>query len=404
MIRLYILLSFLFLYHVAFAQPANDDCNSAQPIVLPTPAACPSGDGATVLISGTTVNATASNPYPYMNGCSGGGNQQAPALDVWYSFVATGTVLHLNINSIFASPNIGIWTGTCTSLIGVDCARGNNAGTLNYTNTTLTPGRTYFIQISGNTSSAAGTFNFTIDNDIDCDNCLTTASFSASPAPVNGTYQAGQTVQVCFTVDGYNQTSLNWLHGIQYTFGPGWDLSTLATSAPAECGGNPPGRGSGSGTWKWFNSVTSSATNNTYGPGYFFESDDDAETTNAGNNFGDYSSGSCSWTFCVTLKVSSSCVAGQSLAITVNTLADGESGSWTSPACFGDPNFTFNAIMSCCTTPAPAATSPQSFCSSTNPTVASLTATGTALQWYSVATGGAGGYANISLTTQRGVV
>jgi hypothetical protein len=39
-------------------------------------------------------------------------------------------------------------------------------------------------------------------------------------------------------------------------------------------------------------------------------------------------------------------------------------------------------------TTAPIAASPQTFCSNTNPTVANLTATGTALQWYNVATGG----------------
>jgi PKD repeat protein len=49
---------------------------------------------------------------------------------------------------------------------------------------------------------------------------------------------------------------------------------------------------------------------------------------------------------------------------------------------------TFSQTITISTATAPAATTPQSFCSSTNPTVASLTATGTALQWYSAATGG----------------
>src|SRR5678809_887918 len=40
------------------------------------------------------------------------------------------------------------------------------------------------------------------------------------------------------------------------------------------------------------------------------------------------------------------------------------------------------------TTPLPTATSPQTFCSNTNPTVSNLTATGTNLQWYNVPTGG----------------
>ena len=40
------------------------------------------------------------------------------------------------------------------------------------------------------------------------------------------------------------------------------------------------------------------------------------------------------------------------------------------------------------TTALPTATSPQTFCRNTNPTVANLTATGTNLQWYNVSTGG----------------
>jgi gliding motility-associated-like protein len=366
----YIIFFSLLLNVVLFAQPANDDCSNAQVITLPTPAACPDGDGATVSISGTTIGATASNPYLYLTGCSGGGNQQAPALDVWYSFVATGTLLHLNLNSIFSMPNIALWTGSCTNLIGVECAIGKNAGVLNYTNTELSPGATYFIQISGNTSTAQGNFNFTIDNDMDCNSCVMSASFTATPAPVNGTtYLAGQTVQVCFTINGFNQASLNWLHGIEYTFGPGWDLSTLTTGTPAECNANPPGPSNASGTWKWFNSVTQSVSPfNVHGPGYFFESNDDAETTNAGNNFGDYTAGACTWTFCITLKVSSTCISGQSLNITVNTLGDGESGSWTSPACLGDPNFTFNATMSCCPA-ASSATLTQPTCSTPTGTI-----------------------------------
>ena len=98
---LYILLPLLLCASVIIAQPANDNCSSAQTISLPTPAPCPSGDGATVSVSGTTNNATPGNPYSALNGCSAGGNQQAPAHDVWYSFVATGTILQLNLNSTF---------------------------------------------------------------------------------------------------------------------------------------------------------------------------------------------------------------------------------------------------------------------------------------------------------------
>ncbi|HET9277504.1 MAG TPA: hypothetical protein VFN95_04945, partial [Flavitalea sp.] len=355
---IHILLPLVLFGSVIFAQPANDNCGSAQSISLPNPAPCPSGNGGIVSVSGTTNNATPGNPYIALNGCSSGGNQQAPAHDVWYSFVATGTLLQLNLNSTFSTPNIALWTGTCANLTGIDCARGNNAGNLNYSYPALNPGRTYFIQVSGNTSTAEGNFSFTISNDMDCNNCLTSASFTTTPAPVNGTYVAGQTVQICFTVNDFNQTSQNWLHGIEYAIGPGWDLSSLVATPPAECPYDIPGPGNpGAGSWQWYPSVTSSVTGNTYGPGFFFDNSNVAGT-DPGQNFGDQTNGNCTWTFCITLTVSTTCVNGQSLNITVNTLGDGESGSWTSPACLGDPNFTFNATMTCCASASATITQP----------------------------------------------
>jgi large repetitive protein len=339
--------------------PANDNCSSAISLgSLPTPAACPSGNGATTSVNGTTVNATASNPYPWIIGCSVGNNTQAPAMDVWYSFVATGTLLNVNLTSTFAAPNFALWTGPCGSQTAIDCGIGTNAGVLNMTIQPLTPGTTYYVQISGNTTSATGTFTLTLDNDLDCNNCLQVSSFTSAPNPVNGTYQPGQTVTFCFTVNSYTEVSQNWLHGIAWTFGPGWNMSTIVTSAPAQCPYDPPGPGNpANGTWGWYNSVTSSATGNTYGPGFFFEYAGDADN-NPGNNYGDASNGNCTWTFCVTITANTVCVQGQSLDITVNTLADGESGSWTSLACTGDPNFTINANMGCCTAPTMTFTSP----------------------------------------------
>jgi len=38
--------------------------------------------------------------------------------------------------------------------------------------------------------------------------------------------------------------------------------------------------------------------------------------------------------------------------VSINTTADGESGSWTSVACLGDPNYSFGAVLNCCTTAA----------------------------------------------------
>ena len=312
-----------------------------------------SGVGAAITVNGTTVNATPSSPYYYLLGCQTGGNQTPNALDVWYSFTATGNLVTINLNSSFSSPNIALWTGTCGSLNGYDCAIGSNAGALNVTFQPTTPGQTYLLQISGNNTSASGTFSFTINNDNDCSNCLQTSSLTVNPPPSNGTYLPGTTVNFCYTISSYAQVSSNWLHGVVPSFGCGWNLSSLTPGTPpAECGYDvTPGPGNaGAGSWAWYNSVTSSATGTTFGPGFYFDNINVAGT-NPGQNFGDPTNGNCTWTFCWSITTSTNCSGCTDLGMSINTLADGESGSWTSFACAGDPEYQFSAALSCCQPP-----------------------------------------------------
>ncbi|MFM2190474.1 MAG: hypothetical protein RL491_860, partial [Bacteroidota bacterium] len=375
----------------AFAQPANDNCTTATNLgSLPTPAACPSGVGAGVTVSGTTVNATASSPYFYLLGCQTGGNQTPNALDVWYSFTATGNLVTLNLSGTIPSPNVALWTGTCGSLNGYDCAVGSNAGNLTVTFQPTTPGQTYLLQISGNNTTASGTFSLTLNNDNDCSNCLQTSSLTVNPPPTNGTYLPGTTVNFCYTVSSYTQVSANWLHGVVPSFGCGWNLATLTPGAPpADCGYDPtPGPGNaGAGTWGWYNSVTGSATGATYGPGFFFDNIN-VTGTNPGQNFGDPTNGNCTWTFCWSITTSTNCTGCTDLSMSINTLADGESGSWNSPACTGDPEYQFSSSLSCCQAPVIASTNVSCF-GSCNAT-ATATPTGTASPWDYTWTGPSG--------------
>jgi hypothetical protein len=212
----------------AFAQPANNNCNTAQNLgTLPTPAPCPSGIGATVSVSGTNVGATAPNPYTYLIGCQPAGNQAAPALDVWYSFTATGNEVIINMSGSLPSPNVAMWTGPCNNLVGIDCAIGSPGGNLSVTFQPTTPGVTYYLQVSGNNAVNTGTFTLTVNNNNDCNDCLQVSSLTASPAPTNGTYPPGTQVTFCYTITNWTQVSVNWLHGITPTFGCGWNLATL---------------------------------------------------------------------------------------------------------------------------------------------------------------------------------
>lgn len=348
--RLFFLKIFILLSLIGFSQPSNDNCFNAQNLgTLPTPIACPNGIGSFVNVIGTTIGATAPTPYNYLLGCQTGGNQPAPALDVWYSFVASGNQVNINITPgtapILQSPAITLWQGTnCNSLNGFGCDNnGTVAGNNSVTFQPLTPGQTYYIQVSGMNSSASGNFNMSVNASNDCNNCLQNANLTVSPLPINGAYLPNTTVTFCFNITQYTQVSSNWLHGIIPTFGNGWDLTTLTTTPATSC--------SGSGSWIWYNSNTSTATGITTGPGFYYNYN--TGPAGAGNNFGDNNAlGNCTWTFCWTIKTKPNCTSGSNLNISINTTADGETGSWTSIACQGDPNYLFGAVLNCCTTTA----------------------------------------------------
>lgn len=155
--------------------------------------------------------------------------------------------------------------------------------------------------------------------------CNGPITFTLTPAPPAGGYLPNTTVTVCVTMASYTQTNFNYFEGFDINLGPGWTNLT-PVSAPANCGGASTG-----GQWLWMNSVTSTATPvTTVGPGYFFDLNNDG---NPGNDYGDNNTlGTCSWTMCFSVKVSTSCIP-QNLSIQVAPGSDGVWGSYTSTAC-----------------------------------------------------------------------
>jgi hypothetical protein len=152
--------------------------------------------------------------------------------------------------------------------------------------------------------------------------CNGIQSFTLTPLPIGGTYNPGQVVTMCYTMNGYTQSGVNWIEGFDLTLGTGW-ASVTPQTAPANCGGNSSG-----GQWVWRTSVTSTTTPiTTVGPGYFFDLTIDG---NPGNDFGD--AGSCVWTFCVNLTVANVCTP-QSLLLQVTAGSDGVWGSYNSNSC-----------------------------------------------------------------------
>ena len=168
--------------------------------------------------------------------------------------------------------------------------------------------------------------------------CAGIPSFTLNPAPVNGNYEPGTVVTMCYTLNGWDTSfGSNWLEGFSINLGPGW-VSYSPVSAPDDCGGATPPQG-----WLWMESVTNNAGTLTVGPGYFYEGPQGPTDGNTGNDWGDFGT-NCLWTFCVLLQVTDECDP-LSLLIEVTPYADGTMGSWGNESCFDGPFQVFNGTV-----------------------------------------------------------
>lgn len=360
-----IILAFLFILStcLTYAQPANDDCSNAIDIgTLPAPNACGYSSGGesngTISLAGcSNVGATPNLLLPPSYcGTTGGGSAiitNISGADVWYTFVAGGPAIDIMLSNITGIDTVqftmyeSMGNGDCSDLIFADCGKqsaSSGAITFSFGNGFL--GKRYWIRLSGIDPSDQGTWDITIDNTRPCDACLMNHTLTANPAPINGTYLAGTTVTFTYTVQNYKAVATNWFHGIAPVFGAGWDQSTLTNLVPASsC--------KGTGEWIWYpTGITGQSRGTVTPPGFFFESS--SYDNDAGNNLGD-GSGDCdynnaTWTFSWTITTKSSC-GDNDLTIDIENYGDGETGSWTSYACDSDPNYVFQANLSCCDTP-----------------------------------------------------
>lgn len=169
--------------------------------------------------------------------------------------------------------------------------------------------------------------------------CAGAESVTVTPLPINGTYAPSTTVTFCYNMNGFNQVSSNWIEGFDLTLGAGWDLSTLNfITLPNNCSGN--------GQWGFYNSVTSTNTGMTFGPGIFY--DTAPYDGNPGNDWGDFNtSGACQWSFCFEITTLAACNA-LDLSIFVSALGDGTAGSWINASC---PIIQYQLIAATCALP-----------------------------------------------------
>lgn len=335
--RFYYMIIVLVLSSTALlAQPANDPCTGA--ISLGTPTL-----NTQVCDNGTTVNATPEFPYPFLASCGNDPNGTAsPAADVWYTMTTpTGTnSIDVDVTSAMANLNVAVYTGGCGTLSGVECitsATGNYSGNIS----NLSPGTVIYIQVSGGSVSDVGTFNLCVTPTQTTGTCALTYTLTSSPSPINNTYAPGDVVTFCYTLVEYDVLNANWFHSIELNIGAGWDLSTLTPiSSAATCDGS-------GGTWGYYNSVTASGNGQTYGPGFFFDRDNNG---NPGDNFGD----NCTlgnWEFCWQIAVQNTpnpSTQPTDLSMGAQPFGDSQTGSWTSSNCGTDSVNTVNVSLALC--------------------------------------------------------
>ena len=184
---------------------------------------------------------------------------------------------------------------------------------------------------------------YSISSDVFGQACIVSHNLTVTPQPTGGNYPPGTTVQFCYDITLYNNTAINWHHGVVPALGPGWDASTLQPV------GQPVSL-DGAGVWLWASNFTSTNTGTFFpNPGWFYDSGLGGPLDgDPGNNFGDNGAGP--WTFCwqVTTLSGSACVPNASLQIIVENYGDSESGSWGSMGCQSDPELVFNATLVCC--------------------------------------------------------
>lgn len=155
--------------------PANDNCASA--IAFPT---VPT-NGDCVTLTGNTASATQSQ-----TACTGSGADD----DIWFSFVAPGSTIILDLTAISGSSDRvhQIFSGTCGSLVSVKCSDPESS-----TTTGLTTGETYYVRVHTYSTGNSTSFNI----------CLRTPR----PVPVNDLCSNAIALSCGQTLSGYTDSS-----------------------------------------------------------------------------------------------------------------------------------------------------------------------------------------------------
>lgn len=350
-----------------YAQPLNDQCTKATQIELQSPLPCPDPGVSVDTFHLTTLNATPTQPYPYLPNCFNG-EVSTHAPDVWLNFTATGNIMTFEaVSAAISSFQFLLFYGDqCEGLLPISCAVGQNF------EAEVNPGQSYYLLIGSSDAEESGDFDLIVGNTKACNGCLDNrvGHFKVSPASVNGTFTGGQEVQICYIVDyWYAVAQGEFLHSMELSFGEGWDASSFEPEPPASCTSN--------GSWGWYESWTSSANGQSFGPGFAYDGNSaGVQDGNPGNNrgmngpnCGNIGVQSPPLEFCWTLVVDD-CPQDnygfqKSLDIAIRLLGDGVSGNWGQSSCSGGKRENLYLNTYCPDPYAPVVTASNATCNNT---------------------------------------
>lgn len=347
----------------------NEDCASAEDVdvFMAEPGTSVINDGDTMQVCGTDCNIGAGDVmWVFAGGCGTSTQYQ----QVWYTFVADNANLDIDITTDGSwTPTVGIFDA-CGGIYG--CWTDGTGSTVSVSQFGLTPGNTYSIAVSSQADGAEGNFSICItDYDIDL-LCNLSSTLTPNPPPSTsvlipgGTYPPGTTVEFCYTVnqwDNSSQGGCQWIMGIAPSWGGCWDPATYTTTTtPTEATGN------GDGTWNWIPSSSPVFHNTTLqqvNPNGYFEFNNTVIAgwgdgcpgddwghfgCNTGCDVAAYSG--FTWNYCfelTTYPTEPLCSANSSdCSVSVETYSDGEVGSYSSGYCLNDPATSTGSVVSCC--------------------------------------------------------
>lgn len=321
---------------IAWGQGSNDNCSDAMMLSLEQVPPCREDGIFTLSISASNEGATPSLPFFQLNNFFGDGQAlNGPVADVWFALQVQSNRLQIDLEGMLADPVLVLFqaAGGCAQKFPVAFSRGS--GKLE---AKTEPGLDYLLLVSGGELSDQGGFTLAVQSYNDCSVCAgRRGRLSAVPAPENGAYLPGQSVQFCYEITQWDPgQALEWLHGLQLAFGPAWDLSTLQTMPPVACSA-PYGQ------WGWYDSWQSCMSGQSFGPGFAFDSQlgllcagGSPLDGDPGNNFGDglcgnlIGPGPLPLEFCWTIQVKNDFSTGDptNLNLQLSLLGDGYSSSW----------------------------------------------------------------------------